>query len=567
MPSLRAPIILLVVVTAFTFQSSVSSGQTKYRLASYPNQDGLLPPRLSGQDQQPGSAFGFSNQDNQKPTEGQAPIVIDPSMLRGGDQSGSGELPPLPQLEENRPPDQKVIINEKYAGWKQAGTEVDDSPVENPIRSSWVLIGSAGALKGTVVGDEKVDVKKLPLYLLDRGAVVAETKTDANGNFSFNNVSQGSYSLIGFGDNAFFAFGFNAIEHKLSLAGKMQTAIRIQATENKTTINLDWIRFFAPNVYFRVLGIHPVKETLKDPAEFYGLEGISSFGPDAVPATSVAGQVVPLNSEGVLIGRVHQINGSNGRPVDVRSARFMLLENNDVVASAFADNYGVFRVSGVAPGKYSAVAVSADGLGCIGIDVVNGSSSVVGDENATAIALDFCLASVDATGWLNHFAIEEAYRRIISRPMPKSGEDMNNLDMSNAMLLMGCYQQNNNRSGIKELFRSINAAFDMAFYGETTAYDGVGGAPGYDGQGYGAPGYGAPDGCGCGGAGCIQCQPILSAPISGCGSCGGTGCIHCNPAFVPAVPQMMGVPVPAYETGPVMLGPGINPEILPPQGY
>jgi hypothetical protein len=45
----------------------------------------------------------------------------------------------------------------------------------------------------------------------------------------------------------------------------MPEKLLIQAVENKTTINLDWIRYFAPNLQFRVYGRFVSKQGSGDP--------------------------------------------------------------------------------------------------------------------------------------------------------------------------------------------------------------------------------------------------------------------------------------------------------------
>jgi len=614
MTSLRFPTFLLVVATVFAVLTPNAVGQTRYRLASYPTQEtgNTLLPGLGLQKQEPDSAFGFSNQQNQDPAKENAPMVIDPALLRGQDES----LPPLPQLEDLREPDQKVTVREKHAGWKQAGVDPAGPAIDNPLRGNWMMIGSTGQLRGTVIGDSTVDVAGLPVYLLDGGMVIAQVKTDEFGEFQFNNVDQGSYSLIGFGDSAFFAFGFNAIEYQLTLADRFKGEITVQATENKTTINLDWIRYFAPNVKFRVIGRHTFNEGEGDPAELFGLEGLSTFGPESFPATSIAAQEVVLTDDGSLVGRIHQINARNGRPVDVRSARIMLLADNNVVVAADTNNYGVFRLPNIAPGSYSAVAVSADGVGCIGINVVESGSGNIVDGIAAQTAVDFSLASIDATGWLNQTAIETAYDRIISRERPAPPAECpvcNPFPFNNGP---------KRKSALQQGFSAMNDMFDMMFYGEkysdlygdsnggtgggNDGYGAYGGANGggnygygggnygyggggggnfgyggggggnygygngnygYGGNGGGNFGYGNPGayqggygnaypggfsvfgGSGACGCGGFGCQQCQPVMPPPCDACGGTGCPDCNSQ---AVPGMLLMNDPALLPGEVM---------------
>lgn len=499
------------------------------RNASFQMQD----PAFGNQDPLNPSGFGTPEQ-NPKPAEAaEQPMVITPGMLGNPQDQG---LPALPQLERREEPDQQVVVREKYAGWRQAGTERGGAPVESPLRGNWVLIDATGRLSGTVVGNDQVDTTSLPVYLVDRGSVISQTRTNDVGEFSFNNVGEGTYSLVGFGDNAFFAFGFNAIDHKQSLVGKMPDSIRVLGTQNKTTVNLDWIRYFSSNIYFRVIGRHTLKEGTGDPAEFYGIDGISTLAPPAVTATSLDGHDVVLDEAGTLVGRLHFINSANGRPVDVRSARVMLLTGDSVAAATDADNYGVFRFEGIAPGNYSVVAVSADGMGCIGINAVNAGSvpgepgeDVTGEGSAESgetapegtaregqrIAVDLSLVAPETAGWLNHLATEEAYQRVAGRKIESTAECA---PCVNYDLPPTCKKNN----GMRNFFSGMNAGFDMMFYGESFQ-------PGYANSSMG--GAGMPGCGGCGVPGCSQCQPAVPAPP--CGGCGDPNCNQCHPAAPP----------------------------------
>ena len=403
-------------------------------------------------------------QDEEKKTTD--PVVIDVDQIR---QPGIPESPLAAGLQQ-RGPDQKILVKEKFAGWKQAGQGGSGESTVDSLRSNWVQIGSNGLLRGNVIGTADGNTAKIPVHLLSGGRVQATTWTDENGTFTFNNVQQGTYSLIGFGDDAFFAFSFNAIDYAESIAAKMPDQITVLAVPNSTTLNLDWIRYFASNVQFRVYGRFLSQQGPEDPAWLYGTEGISLIGPDSNPATSISTHPVGLNSSGFMTGRVHQIDELNGRPVDVRNTRVMLLQDDGVVAAVSADNHGVFEFGPVQPGRYSLVAVGSDGMGCIGIDAVDGTN------NEAAMPADFAMVSPETIGWLNHTATEIAYQRIIGRK--RQSTDGEKCEVCGGMMNNGaCCGEcgthgmgNNSSKGLKQFWRSVNAYFDVMFYGETFEY-------------------------------------------------------------------------------------------------
>lgn len=482
----------------------------------------------------------FPSVDKKEKQEGEkdGPIVID--LTRPATETpkpGQGQLNELQpsQAEDLTPPqpepdqDQKILVREKFAGWNEAGTGTNGDAIGDELRANWVMLGNNGLLQGQVLGGATVNAAKVPVYLLSRGRVLTQTRTDAEGNFSFNNVQQGTYSLVGFGEDAFFAFGFDAIDYAESIQFRMPDKLLVRAVQNKTTINLDWIRYFAPKLQFRVYGRFVSQQGSKDPANLYGLEGISVIPPQSAPATSIQAHPVSLTEDGTLVGRVHQIDELNGRPVDVRGIRAILIQDDKVFGAASTDNYGVFSIPGVSPGFYSIVAVGNDGMGCIGVEVVANAST----ENARPI--DFSLVAPETAGWLNHIATEVAYQRVVGRPRENTTQCqqcgtaippmMNGVCgqcgvcqecgvrtfygmcggcgtgcmsgyggcFGGGMSGYGGYGGSGTSNCLRQFWKDVNACIDSCFYGDSSAYGsnyGGGYAGGYGQGGYGAYGYG-----------------------------------------------------------------------------
>ena len=223
--------------------------------------------------------------------------------------------------------------------------------------------------------------------------------------------------MVGWGENAFFAFSFNILNFNEAYDENVPTELFITAVPNETTINTDWIRYFATGVKFPIYGVHETGETEDDPARLYGYTGQSLFLPPARPATSISSHQVIPTADGRLVGRVHQMTSRSGRPVELRNTRIMLLQKDDVYAAVTTDSYGIFEFEDIPTGEYSCVAVGQDGLGCIGINVGESLSDIdegVGQNQFAPIS--FCMTTSETTGWLNNVALETAYQRVISRP-------------------------------------------------------------------------------------------------------------------------------------------------------
>ena len=350
----------------------------------------------------------------QEPDEpGRTPII------RPG---GQNRLPlksfsPPTDLEQES--DQAIMINSQFAGWESAsdvtsGKRIDD----DTLRGNWIMVDATGRFDGQVVAGKNADVTNMNIFLMHMGRLVKQTTVDSEGQFVFNNVRQGAYALVGWGERGFFSFGLDILANNPNVEDNVPpNSVTITAYQNQTSINIDWIRYYAPQVGFRVFGRYPQGEGAKSSPALYGEIGLFNYPPSNRPATSISSHVVNRTPDGRLVGRVHQLTSISGRPVDLRSTKVLLLENDSVVAATASDNYGVFEFEQVPKGSYGVLAAGVDGVGLIGI--------TVGDDDEGTDLIDFTLIPSETVGWLNDYATEVGYRRNIA--VPRRPKPQNNL--------------------------------------------------------------------------------------------------------------------------------------------
>jgi hypothetical protein len=372
----------------------------------------------------------------------QDPLIEDDPLLREDDltvrptqpgrQPGAFQMPG----DEDERPGQVVVLNSKFAGWQQAGPGAGGKRLSNEIRANWVMVNSNGRFTGQVVPGTDVELGDMVVHLMSMGRQIKEAKVDRNGFFEFSNVAEGPYSLIGWSESAFFAFGLIVLDYNEQDISKVRNNVRVIATQNKTTLNTDWIRHYSPKVAFRVFGRYREPEGMDDPQHLYGVDGLSANLPNAQPATSIDSRPVERTTSGGVLGRVHQMNSQTGRPVDVRGTRVLLLQDDDVVAATDTDNYGVFYFPFVEVGQYGLLAAGVDGVGMIGVDIIDAKNNVLMNEVGEIVRdeanapvepfpFDFCMVSAETVGWLNHSAVELAYRRNLLAPRKPSPDEQN----------------------------------------------------------------------------------------------------------------------------------------------
>ena len=423
-----------------------------------------------------GDDFGLPpTADNAQPAQG--------FQVQPGVNPGPVTPPPAQDLQLARPatPRERTVVEveyvkEEFAGWQAASPLADGVRVSNNLRSNWVMADPNGRVDGRVYVVGSASLDNFNIYLLQSGRLISTTNVQRDGTFAFTNITAGAYSLVGLGDNGFFTFGFNAIGFRET--NEIPKTLQVTAFQNKTTINLDWIRYFAPQVKFRVFGQYSKQEGSDDPASLYGFEGVQAFPPSANPATSILNHQVKLTEDGKVRGRIHQFNSLHGRPVDLRETKVMLLQEDEVVGSTTTDLFGVFEFENVTPGEYAVVAAGEDGLGCIGVQVV-------GVEGGAGHMIDFTLSSAESVGWLNQNAIEIAYNRVIMRPQPKDPNENTPGEFfgMNGQCGFGNFgmQGRSRRGFFSKVTSGVNRFFDIMFYPEEYQRYGAGN----QGTGYG----------------------------------------------------------------------------------
>ena len=384
-------------ISPILFAGAASLLMAATAVASPLQQDLTIPLRSSPRSPTP-------DDESEEPQEEENPGIIRPS--------GRSSLPTT----QFRPPtdlapqsSQEIMINSQFAGWESASDATTGKQITDQLRGNWIMVDAAGRFEGQVMPGKSADVTNMNIFLMHMGRLVKQTTVDEDGRFVFNNVRQGAYALTGWGERGFFSFGLNILANNPNSTDNIPpNSITVTAFQNQTSINIDWIKYYSPQVGFRVFGRYPEGEGAKNDPALYGTLGLYNYPPSTTPATSISSHVVNRTPDGRLVGRVHQINSINGRPVDLRSTKVLLLENDSVVAATASDNFGIFEFEQVPNGSYGVLAAGVDGMGLIGI--------TVGDEEDGSDLIDFTMIPAETVGWLNDYAIEVGYRRNLAAP-------------------------------------------------------------------------------------------------------------------------------------------------------
>jgi hypothetical protein len=411
--------------------------------------------------------------------------LLPPGSQVPPDQPQDSGLPQQPGLDPSLDAE-LVLIEDRFAGWQQAGTGQKVDRLDQQLRANWVMVDDNGLLAGRILVEPEAlatppnaagemdprlaqygappagpvyfdtgpgcgsnggwqsgmlgpnprnvayyrnpenpnaDRTPMQVFLLNRGKLISMSEIDAEGQFVFRGVKSGMYSLVGYGRAGFFAYGLNVLPFAENADAPKEIVTQpIPVFGPPVT---DWVTRAAPNVRFRVRGQHRFGEGRDDPPRLYGLQGLQTFLPAAAPATSIAAQPTALTEDGRLLGRIHYVMSYDGRPADLLTTTVQLTQNGQVVQQSSTDNYGVFEFQNVAPGTYGIQAVGPDGLAATAVTVVE-------QPGPGTAPVDLAMMDDTSIGFLNHFMRETAYWSALSPPSPPERDP----------LADGCYDLN-----------------------------------------------------------------------------------------------------------------------------
>lgn len=343
---------------------------------------------------------------------------------------GQEELPdPLVKKPFQYPDRKAPAIDLVRASWLQAGSRQTGNEI---IRSNWVMLGEGGDLRGRITGGTR-DSVPMNLFALNRGLVVGQTQADSQGFFRIEGLREGAYTLVGYNPNRFVTFGLNLLRFQEDYPDFPHSIVARSVNFRDKQPICQLIQENAPLVQFAITGVYPIAETEIEQAAHFGWAGLSQFSVAAIPATTLDSQLIQLGQDGLLRGRIHQIDHLTGRPLEISQTKVMLVEQGEVVVETACDRNGEFEFVGMPSGEFGLVAFGKNGFAALGIQLARSQTEPIGvsQRDTTELAstnaaphkqmtvIDLCLIQPESTGWINHFLHENAYAEALAQPRPQ----------------------------------------------------------------------------------------------------------------------------------------------------
>ena len=219
--------------------------------------------------------------------------------------------------------------------------------------NQWVQLDESGTVKGSVValrGQDSMSLSEMRVTLSQNGKRVLSSDTDAEGEFSLENVIPGLYTLTAEGAESMAVFSLVVLDR---ISGK-----------------------HLPNAFsVRVMPLTGrVSEILRGQSS---LSQVSYDLPKSDPLgmsrkISVSHQVM-LDNQGTLTGRL----GKAAAAVDMSKMTVFILKDGEEIRRARVTADGSFSVSGLAPACYGLIAAGERGVAATGFCAVDGKMASV----------------------------------------------------------------------------------------------------------------------------------------------------------------------------------------------
>jgi hypothetical protein len=230
------------------------------------------------------------------------------------------------------------------------------------IVQQWVQLSETGELKGKVVTpvvDTLEQIAEAEIALIDMKRHTICTQAETNGEFSFSEVTPGTYGLLVNSSTGAAVYALHVLAHSDSnkdISEQLQVAVGTLSQSMLKRMARSYIPGTQPTEPF------VIDQAAQDPL---GADRVQTFQ-----------HQVASNEEGALQGRIQLPSQSNSQ-VDFSTLNVVVLKGDEVVARTEAQADGGYRFAKLEPGVYSLLVAGEEGFAVTGFELVSHSEAVV----------------------------------------------------------------------------------------------------------------------------------------------------------------------------------------------
>lgn len=265
----------------------------------------------------------------------------------------------------------------------------------------WVQVDAQGRFSGSVVslfrGGTSEKIPNAQVALIRSGQVVTSTTSDAEGNFNFNGILPGSYTIEGLSTAGTFSYALHVLPGQAAQGSHMKV---FAVVPGGTAVTKYFARYMAP--------VSPPDSVV--------------YGVGEQRYTQYNGQV-KADENGVFHGTL-LLPGVPFAARDMSATEVIILQNGREVTKVMANADGTFSVGGLESGVYGLVVAGPIGRGAVGFELIDAkavaqlkgkSGMFVGMQEGPADLLNLELAP-PASSTEEELALDD-----LGMPMPGGG--------------------------------------------------------------------------------------------------------------------------------------------------
>lgn len=232
------------------------------------------------------------------------------------------------------------------------------SPSNQLTMNQWVHLAEDGALTGRILlanasGQASVQ-SAMTVLVRDDAGNTHQRQTDSEGQFSFDGLKPGIYSLVAKGQGAFATAALHVLPTSEGAGDGFPSTAEISAAKiHDKTVQMAIARYLPPNL-----------ERDLAPFATVNLDKLAShiFG-------SELSQVVQV--DGGMKGNIFKAGAAGSELRTSGRTNVFLFQNGLEVARGLTDERGRFEIDTLEVGHYSLLAIGRDGIGSIGFVLVD----------------------------------------------------------------------------------------------------------------------------------------------------------------------------------------------------
>ncbi len=262
-------------------------------------------------------------------------------------------------------------VETDYSLVDSASSVAVDSPLNDLFSRQWVRSDASGRVSGTLVqltDTKSVPIEGLPVALIKDGKVAYVATSDVDGNFTYNDVEPGLYSLVSRTNQSIAAFAVQILDYK-------------SAEHLPSSIDVRIIRSAGDKI----------KEIVRSQTVPTSLTRVDSSV--AAPADPIASNrrfasspVVRLDAEGKLQGQLAR-SGMSGADSNLTGMSVYVLKDGVEVARSEVDVNGHFGISGLSEGVYGFIAAGSNGFVATSFQVLDAKVSQTSADGKQLVGL------------------------------------------------------------------------------------------------------------------------------------------------------------------------------------